>query len=147
MEKIDEEIPHCLIHLRNHNLLNSIVSGTRATEGLLLILKDEEIQSMGIKQTIKHRQLRAIRTSTVACNNLFNELCRQLLSFRDFNLRVVAVAPFEGNFIVVTQNQVLGILKFLRLANWRFEAVSQYVHLTQAQTDQWQQFQSAYRSH
>lgn len=102
---------------------------------------------LGARQAIRQRQLRAIRASTAPCDSIFNELCRQLLSFRDFNLRVVAVAPFEGNFIIVTQNQVQGILKFLRIANWRFEAVPHYVHLSQSQTEQWQQFQSIYRSH
>jgi hypothetical protein len=136
-----------LIYLRTNALLNNIVSGTRATEGVLLILKEEEVQTHGLKQAIRQRQLRAVRSSTVYCENNFNDLCRQLLSFREFNLRVVAVAPHEGNFIMVTQNQVQGIVKFLRIPNWRFEAVTQYVHLSPSSIDPWHSFQSLYRPH
>jgi hypothetical protein len=67
VEEKKEDIPHFLIYLRSQTLINNLMSGTRATEGVLLLLKDEEVQEQGLKQAVRQRQLKAIRSSTVGC--------------------------------------------------------------------------------
>jgi hypothetical protein len=140
-----EDIQYFLIHFRSQTLISSMLSGTRATEGSLLVLKEEEVSEQGLQQSIKLRQLKATRVSTVPCQNPFGELCRHLVGFKEFNLRVVTVAPHEDSFVVVVQNKVQGILKFLRISGWKFDLVQQCIKLPAVATARWHKFMTIHK--
>ena len=82
VEERKDEIPYCHIYLRSEGLLAQLVAGTRATEGAVLLLKEEEVLQGGMRKAVKDHQIRAVRISAGYCDNPFNELCRLLLSFR-----------------------------------------------------------------
>ena len=59
-----------------------MLNGTRATEGALLLLREEEVLEHGLLQAIKIRQIKAYYASNTPCANPFKELCKALISFR-----------------------------------------------------------------
>lgn len=87
---------------------------------MILLLREEEIKEESLLQAVRQRQIRAVRVSTAKCDNPFSELCRALVSFKEFNLIVVTVTPLEDSYLIIVQNRVLKILKFLRIAGWKF---------------------------
>jgi len=53
------------------------------------------------------------------------------------------VVPQDVGFVVVVQNRVPGIIKYLRIAGWKFEMVSQCINFPAALTNRWHRFLAA----
>ena len=65
--EIVEELTIFIIDFRSHTLINNLLAGTRATEGMILLLKEDEVKEEGLLQAVRQRQIRAVRVSTTKC--------------------------------------------------------------------------------